>query len=452
MKETDVNKRRAIVPTILLLVMTSQPANLQSQTQDETANLVVAARAFVAQLATKDFSAAVAPFDDTMKAVMPAAKLEETWNAVLKEVGPFKQAGKAKTEKQGAYTLVFVTCEFQKATLDIKVVFDQSKRIAGLLFTPSTNVDYVPPAYVKADSFREKDIAVGTNEWVLPGTLTMPVGAGLYPAVILVPGSGPHDRDETIGANKPFKDLAWGLASNGVAVLRYEKRTKQYAGKLASIAAFTVKDEVVDDVLAAVELLRKTEGIDAKRVFVLGHSLGGMLVPRIGRLDPNIAGLIAFAGATRPLEDVIPIQLAYIFSADGNISPEDQKQIDEAKAIVAKIKALKPEDRTSPTLLYGAPASYWLDLRGYDPPEAAKELKQPLLILQGERDYQVTMEDFKRWTAALATRSKVTLKSYPSLNHLFITGTGASTPSEYLQTGHVAEVVVQDIAAWILKR
>lgn len=442
-------RRSVIVPTILFL-MVSQPTTLLSQ-GTSTQGEITAARAFVEQMVKQDFSAAVATFDDTMKAAMPAAKLQETWDTVLNAVGPFKQVRKATTEKQGQYTIVFVTCSFQKAIIDIKVVFDQSKRIAGLFFTPTTGYDYLPPGYLKSDSVRDKEITVGSNEWALPGTLSTPVGAGPFPAVVLVPGSGPHDRDETIGANKPLRDLAWGLASNGIAVLRYEKRTKQHGAKLASIPAFTVKEEVVDDVLAAIELLRKTDGIDAKRVFVLGHSLGGMLLPRIGRLDPNIAGLISLAGATRPLEDVLPIQLAYIFSADGNISPEDQKQIDRARELVAKIKALKREDLASPALLFGAPASYWLDLRGYDPPEAAKQLKQPLLILQGERDYQVTMEDYKRWTAALATKSNVTLKSYPTLNHLFIAGTGPSTPSEYEQPGHVDERVIEDIAAWIKK-
>ena len=442
--------RSVIVPAILFPIIASQPAVFLSQatlTHDE----ITAARALVEQMVKQDFSTAVATFDDTMKSAMPAAKLQETWDAVLKEIGPFKQVRRTRTEKQGPYAIVFVTCSFQKAIIDIKVVLDQSKRIAGLFFVPTTGYDYLPPGYLKSDSVRDKEITVGTNEWALPGTLSTPVGAGPFPAVVLVPGSGPHDRDETIGANKPLRDLAWGLASNGIAVLRYEKRTKQHGAKLASIPAFTVKEEVVDDVLAAVELLRRTEGIDAKRVFVLGHSLGGMLIPRIGRLDPNIAGLISLAGATRPLEDVIPAQLAYIFAADGNISPEEQKHIDQAKELVAKIKALKREDLASPALLYGAPASYWLDLRGYDPPEAAKQLKQPLLILQGERDYQVTMEDYKRWTAALATKSNVTLKSYPTLNHLFMPGTGPSMPSEYEQPGHVEVRVIEDIAAWIKK-
>lgn len=446
-----MRKKSVIIASLLFLVLSSQPLAVRSQ--DETASLITAARAFVELLVKKDFATASATFDDTMKAALPEPKLQETWNAVLAQVGPFKQVVKTGTEKRGAYTIIVVTSDFQNSTLDIKVVFDQSKRVAGLFFAPATNVDYAPPAYVKSDSFREKELTLGTNEWALPATLTIPAGpGGPFPAVVLVHGSGPNDRDETIGPNKPFRDLAWGFASKGVAVLRYEKRTKQHGPKLASIRNFTVKDEVLDDALAAVELLRKTEGIDSNRIFVLGHSLGGMLVPRIGRLDPRLAGLIALAGATRPLEDVIPEQLAYIFSLDSSVTPEEQKQLDQAKEQAAKVKALKPEDANSATVLFAAPVLYWLDLRGYNPPETAKELKQPLLILQGERDYQVTMEDFKRWKTALANKTNVTFKSYPSLNHLFIAGTGRSTPSEYEQAGHVDEHVIEDIAAWIKNR
>ena len=449
---TRQTMRSIIIAGLFFFIIGVQATSVRSQTPpDETSNLITAARAFVELLVRKDFAAAVAQFDDTVKAAMPEPKMEETWNAVLAQAGAFKQVGKARAEKRGAHTIVSVTCHFEKTPLDVRVVFDQAKRIAGLFFAPATNLDYAPPAYVKPDSFREKEVNVGTGSWTLPGTLTMPVATGSVPAVVLVHGSGPNDRDETLGSNKPFKDLAWGLASKGVAVLRYEKRTKQHAGKLSSIHPLTVKEEVVDDVLAAVELLRKTEGVDAKRIFVLGHSLGGMLIPRIGRLDANIAGLISLAGTTRPLEDVILEQFDYLFSLDGSVSAEEQKLIDQAKEQAGKVKALSADDAKSTAMIFGVAPAYWLDLRGYDPPETAKGLKQPFLILQGERDYQVTMEDFKRWQAALGTKNNVTLKSYPGLNHLFIAGTGRSTPSEYEQAGHVDERIIEDIAAWIKK-
>ena len=420
-----------------------------STVQDDTSKFTSAAQAFVELLRTENFKAAVAQFDDTMKAAMPEAKLQEVWTAIVNKVGVFKSAGKTRAQKRGEYVAVIVTCEFETTPLEIQVAFDQSTRVAGLFFAQVPLVEYLTPSYVKLDAFREKEITVGQGEWALPGTLTVPSGPGPFPAVILVHGSGPNDRDETIGPNKPFKDLAWGLASRGVAVLRYEKRTKQHSAKLASVRAFTVKEEVLDDAVAAVAALRTTEGIDPKRIFVLGHSLGGMLVPHIGRLDANIAGLISLAGATRPLEDAIPEQYAYIFSLDGSISAEEEKQLNQAKADADKVKSLKPEDANSAVTIFGAPASYWLDLFGYDPTELARTLKQPLLILHGERDYQVTMKDFERWKAALATKKNVSFKLYPSLNHLFISGTGRSTPSEYAQAGHVDEQVIADIAAWI---
>ena len=441
-------KTRSVSVLLSILVFAGTVQTTWGQAQDES---VTDARAFIELLVNKKFASAVEQFDNTMKTALPETKLAETWTSVQAQVGPFKQAGTARSEKRGEFTVVVVTCDFQNLALDVSVVFDQQKRVAGLFFAPAKKADYVPPAYAKADAFREKEITVGSGEWALPGTLTIPVGTGPFPAVVLVHGSGPNDRDETIGSNKPFKDLAGGLASRGVAVLRYEKRTKQHVAKIVSIPNLTAKEEVLDDALAAVELLRKTEGIDAKRIFVLGHSLGGMFVPRIGRLDPNIAGLIALAGATRALEDVIPEQLVYIFSLDGTVSAEEQKQIDQAKEQAAKVKALKAEDAGSTTPIFGVPVSYWLDLRGYDPAESAKGLKQPMLILQGERDYQVTMEDFKKWNAALGGRSNVTLKSYPGLNHLFIAGTSRSTPLEYDQLGHVDERVIDDIASWIKK-
>jgi hypothetical protein len=266
---------------------------------------------------------------------------------------------------------------------------------------------------------------------------------------VLVHGSGPNDRDETILGNKPFRDLALGLASRGIAVLRYDKRSLVYPGKLQATEDFTVKQEVIDDALAAVQTLRAQPRIVPARVFVLGHSLGGMLIPRIAAGDSSVAGVIVMAGAARPIEQAILEQTQYLALADGRITPEEQKQIDDAKTLVETVRALTPEDAKSPKAIFGARASYWLDLRGYDAPAAAKHVTQPMLVLQGERDYQVTMDEFARWKSALAGKPQVTFHSYPALNHLFVSGTGMSLPSEYETAGHVDEAVVRDIAEWI---
>jgi dienelactone hydrolase len=347
--------------------------------------------------------------------------------------------------------MIFVTTAFEKQTVDLKVVIDDGGQVVGFFILPVQPAvppaDAAPPPYAKPDSYRESEVTVGSGEWALPGTLTLPVGPGPFPAVVLIHGSGPNDRDETVDSNKPFRDLALGLASRGIAVLRYEKRTRKYSGKIAEVKGFTVQQETVEDALIALALLRGSQGIDPRRVFVLGHSLGGMLLPRIGQSQPALAGLIVMAGAARPMEDLILEQVTYLAGLDGIVTDPEKKQIEGLRAEVAKVKALKP-GATEGAL--GAPASYWLDLQGYDPVQGSKYLPQPMLILQGERDYQVTMTDFAAWKKGLAGKPNVTFKSYPKLDHLFLAGEGKSSPAEYEKPGHVDSAVVNDIAAWIL--
>jgi fermentation-respiration switch protein FrsA (DUF1100 family) len=308
------------------------------------------------------------------------------------------------------------------------------------------------PDYADPGSFTEQEVTVGSGEWSLPGTLTLPKGEGPFPAIVLVHGSGANNRDEGGGSIAPFRDLAWGLASQGIAVLRYDKRTLVYQGKLAAQGGkITVWEETIDDAAAAVELLLQKEGIDAGNVFVLGHSLGGTLIPRIAAISPQARGFVILAGAARPFEDLLLEQTEYIASLDGAITPDEQVMLDQTREAVAKVKGpeLSPSTPAS-ELPFGAWGGYWLDLRGYDPAESGRSIGRPVLILQGERDYQVTMDDFQLWQDAMSSMPDVTFKSYPDLNHLFITGTGKSTPDEYRLPGHVSKEVVDDIAAFIL--
>ena len=421
--------------------------------QVEANDLPAIAKNSVGFLEKGDFAGAVGRFDATMKQAAPESKLREIWQRAQAQFGSFKDVLRTRSEKQAGYTMVFVTCQFDRSVMDMKLVFDGKGRIAGLFFVPPRDEAAVaaPPAYANTNSFRERPVTVGQGDWSLPGTLTLPAtGAGPWPAVVLVHGSGPNDRDETVGANKPFRDLAWGLATKGVAVLRYEKRTKEHATQVAAaISSFTLQEETDQRCVERGQVAARHGGHRSQARLRPGPQPGGLAAPRIGKADSKLAGLIILAGATRPLEDLILEQTRYLLSLQDSNSEVGKAKLAEMEAAVAKVRKLTPADASSSALYVGAPAAYWLDLRAYDPAATAKALSQPLLILQGERDYQATMADFDGWKAALGSRPSVRFKLYPDLNHLFVAGKGKSTPAEYEQAGHVNGEVVSDIADWV---
>lgn len=289
----------------------------------------------------------------------------------------------------------------------------------------------------------------------LPGTLTLPVGKGPFPGLIIVHGSGAGDRDLTVGADKPYRDIAWGLASQGIAVLRYDKRSNVNPAWFAN-KAFTVWDETVQDAVSALGVLRTQREIDPKRTLMIGHSLGGMLAPRIAKADGKLAGIVLLAGATRAsLGDQIERQLAYIESVSAGDSVTLKAVRAQRAAMaprIARIRALVPADSSNLQIILGAPAKYFLDLDAYDPAVAMRDVKVPLLILQGKRDYQVTPDQLDDYLRALGPRPDATVGRYDALNHLFLPGTGVPSPRDYATPGHVDPTVIADIAAWVKKR
>ena len=441
---------RKLFPPVLLLSCATAVATCfadKSSSSSSDPDEVVKAREFVDRLQKEEYEQAVKQFDDAMLAKVPADKLKEVWEGLAASFGKFKQTGKPRSEKVEGYFFVFIPCAFQKATLDAKVVFKDGK-ITGLFFTPSA-VEYKPPKYVKEDAFQEIQVKFGAEEWRLPGTLRMPKGDGPFPALILVHGSGANDRDETVFGIKPLRDLAAGLASQDIAVLAYDKRTFVHGAKIPK--KFTVKEEVIDDVVMAVEMLQDRKDVDPKRIFILGHSLGGMLIPRIAERTGQAAGFIVMSGPARPLEDLLLEQNIYLLSLQEKPTDKMKEQLEALKKHIERIKAPDLSPDTPAEELVGAPATYWLDLRDYQPAVAAAKIKQPLLVLQGERDYQVTMADFALWKKQLADKKTVQLKSYPKLNHLMMAGEGKSKPDEYTAEGHVDQEVIDDIARWIKK-
>lgn len=438
--------QRVLIAAVVAFAVGRQAMPAQEAAQSPE----VRARAFVDLMAGGQYAKAFESFTPQMKAAMPVERLSATWNGLAAQAGPFRRQSVTSVVPRGVLSVVLVTCEFERATFVVQVTVNPANLIGGLFLRPAMHaVAYAPPAYASPAAYTESDVTVGTGQWTLPATLTMPVGPGPVPALVLVHGSGPGDRDATVGQVKQFKDLALGLGSRGIAVLRYDKRTRVHAELMRDLPGLTVKEETIDDAIAAVQVLRSTPGVDPNRIVLLGHSLGGMLVPRIAAAGPAVAGFVVMAGAARPLQEAVVAQARYLARADGTIDTEEQAQIDQLELTMARVAALGPADASKPERIFGATASYWLDLRGYEPPAAAAQVMQPMLVLQGERDYQVTMEEFSRWKSALAGRTDVTFRSYPTLNHLFVAGTGKSVPAEYNLPGHVSEVVVNDIATWI---
>jgi dienelactone hydrolase len=349
--------------------------------------------------------------------------------------------GTASVRPIGDSSIVTIPVKFAAQGVNFVFAVNATGQLYILNLQPG-QVTWQHPAYSKPDSFAERAVTVGSDEWKLPGTLTVPNGAGPFPAIVLVHGSGPNDRDETIGGNRPFRDLAWGLASHGIAVLRYDKRTRVYGARMQS-RFVTLDAEVTDDALAAFAVARGTPGLDATRVFVLGHSLGAMLAPTIAARDGHLAGAIMLAGPARRFADVLRDQIRYIDSLSHGADPGTAQILDQLPALEAH--ALPPD-----SVVLGVPASYWYQLDTLHVTDGARALKIRLLVLQGGRDYQSTMADFALWQQALGGHRNATLKAYPDLNHLFVTGSGKATPQEYQGPGgHVAPVVIDDIVQWI---
>ncbi len=436
--------------------MTPPPATRTQLPQVPAINLdnyAEKAKKLIGHLEARDYDPVVSEFDSQMAKLMDKNKLTAAWEQLGSHTGKLKKQVSVTREVKGHYQMISTLCEFEKAFLNIKMTFNKDGLVSGLFFAPAEQpgVASVPP-YVQADRIVEEQVTIGDAPFQLPGVLCMPKDGARTPAAVLVHGSGPNDRDETIGPNKPFRDLANGLCSAGFAVLRYDKRTKVHAGMMLKDARnITLEKETSEDVKKAVAFLKTHARVQPDKIFVIGHSLGAMATPGIARDLPELAGIVLLAGNSRPLEDLILDQVRFLSGLDGTISAEEKQALDKLAIQAKKVKDpnLSP-DTPAADLPLGLPAAYWIFLGRYDVVAVARALTLPILILQGERDYQVTLAgDFARWKKELGKNANVKLQSFPDLNHLFMKGEGTPGPSEYMKPGHVAAEVITTIVTFM---
>lgn len=281
--------------------------------------------------------------------------------------------------------------------------------------------------------YEERDTLVVNGRYRLPATICQPVRQrdSLWPVLVFVHDVGPVDRDGTLGPNKPFRETARRLAASGIASLRYDKRSFVYGARTNEWNGVTTYDtEVVDDALRALECAARLPGVDSLRVYVAGHSLGGMLAPRIAMLSRvPVAGLIALAGAARPLQELLQAQMRYMATVQGGTMAE--------------------ADSLSNFLYTRMSEPYRAFAAAYNPVGTARGLRMPMLFLQGGHDYQVTRADFQLWQRGLEGREGVRFVWLEECDHLFRETPRMAVPEDYMQPGNVSDRVLRAIISFV---
>ncbi len=375
-------------------------------------------------------------FDDNIKSKISELQLKETLEKLETQIGQFKSIIETNNEKE----TYFYYSDFEKMKLDIKISLNDNKKIIGFFFVPHKD-------FQKENSFG-KDLNIKSNNIELKGTLLVPEKENLKKLIIFVHGSGPNDRDESVSENKPFKNIAENLYAKGISTYRFDKRT------LSNPESFndksSIDDEVTNDILNIVSYFKNNTEFADYQIIVLGHSLGANLLPRIANKSNNISKIILLAGNSRPLSTLITEQYDYLYK----LTPSEELK-EASQKIKEKIKVLNSKSFNLNTqkekLPFNLSAYYWKSVLDYNPTKEIKKVKIPILILQGERDYQVTMKDFEIWKTSLKNNKNATFISYPKLNHLFITGDNPSNPKEYEIKGKVDEKVINDIVKFIIQ-
>lgn len=446
-------KRMLAVCLTLILMLASLPA----LAQDVDENFAVQ---FAKDMMSGEKNAELYElFTDAVKAQLSQDDFSGLWPQLTVMYGAFEGFGSLQAQQVSGLTVYLQRLNMGKQDLILQLAVNEVGKVDGIHITLAPiEENTTPKAADLPEGIVEEEVTVGEGEWALLGTLTLPETGSALKAVVLVHGSGANDRDETVGSTKMFRDLAWKLAQNGIAVLRYDKRNFVHGSKITQEmqATFTVREETVDDALLAGKLLAADSRIDSTKIFLVGHSLGAMLGPRIVSEGNGLyAGMVLVSGTPLPLTDIIIDQ-----NNDALSKLTEEQRAAQQPLLDAEIQKLDAflkmsAEETKSVAVFGMPGYYLYEMRQTDPAALILTLKLPTLIMQGGKDFQVTVENgLDAWKKAVGEQEFVTYKLYPELNHPMMVYTGDPalqySLQEYNTPANLDEAAGNDIINWII--
>ncbi|PWY89723.1 alpha/beta-hydrolase [Aspergillus heteromorphus CBS 117.55] len=427
-----------------------------AQTQKIEANTTQA----ITALRNEDWTALRPLFLLPLRLLLTEILLRKAWESVLTIYGPLEDIGPATFSNYWLLHTATAPLRFKQGSVSLSLQWAVTGHLIGLRVIPLASNRWKPPSYATSEDITETKLSLGRGIYKVGATLTLPTNPQpKTPCVILIAGSGPTDRDSTIRSLKPFKDLAYGLSSSGIAVCRFDKVTYTHGLWLKLLRrnrSMTLTDEYVYHVLDAVRQVRKHPGIS--EVFLLGHSLGAWPAAKITALDSAVAGCVLMACPAEQIYRCAVRQMRYLMAVNGGLARASNTMGEE---LVKLERQAEVADGLSPgssvaagELPFGIGPAYWLEGREFNPLGYSEHLsRKPLLVLQGGRDYQATMkDDYARYYETFRGCVSVEFRVYESLNHLFVAGEGLSVPAEYDKSGNVDAKVVDDIVLWVRRQ
>ncbi len=399
-------------------------------------------------LAERKFNKIHKKFSGKIKLFFSKKKFNELWENLEAGNGSIQSVGKPKTTRKEDQVISKIPVSFENIALNMAITTNEKGKIIGFTFQ---TLDYVTPDWAKNKVFGKERLTIVTDTFEMEGEIVLPNNFENCPVVIIVHGSGPSDMNGTFGPNKLYQDLAYGLALQGIATIRYNKRTYTYGKQLATIDSFTLYDETIDDAISAVQKVSEYFYLDTNRIFVLGHSLGAFSAPIIASECKEVDGIIVLAGSPRPYYQIIPEQYQYLSEVDSNVTEEEQERLDRAieerkfidgePSSVDGLKEMGNDD-----MIY-----YHRHMKTFDIIDSIQSNKIKTLIIQGDRDYQVPhATEFKAFKDKLNNTDWVTFTLVEGANHQMVEWTGKPTPGEYYKQGHIDFNTIVLLSDWIL--